>query len=300
MKSLLVGLDLTEMDANLIRYASIVTRDFDLSNVYFIHVERNLELPEKVIKEYDEVITPVDEGIRQKIDDEVDKYFNPGVTVDVHISVKEGNPVEKILRYSKIKNVDIILLGRKVKLRGSGVVTNSITRKSPCHLLLVPEDLKVTRIKKVLVPVDFSEHAARALDLAVEFANKEKAKVTCVNVYSVPAGYSKIGKTYEEFADIIHGHSKRDFADFISKYDQPIKCEFLLSDDKDYAEEIVEFVEEVQPDIVFVGSKGRTNAAVILLGSIAEKLTLKLVRTPLFVVKEKGENMNFFEALLKI
>lgn len=66
MKSVLVGLDLTEMDANLIRYASVIARDYNFTKVYFIHVEKNLELPEQVVKEYDEVITPVDEGIEQK------------------------------------------------------------------------------------------------------------------------------------------------------------------------------------------------------------------------------------------
>jgi hypothetical protein len=125
------------MDVNLIRYASLLTRDLDLNSIYFIHVARNLELPEGVIKEYDEVLAAVDEGMHQRISEEVAKNFNPGTAATTHISVKEGNAVEKILRYSKIKNVNLILLGRKEKQNGSGVITNTtIARKSPCHLYL--------------------------------------------------------------------------------------------------------------------------------------------------------------------
>jgi hypothetical protein len=71
----------------------------------------------------------------------------------------------------------------------------------------------------VLVPVDFSKHSTLALEQAMELANNEQAHITCVNVYSVPSGYSKTGKSYEEFAEIILNHSKKDFASFISKYD---------------------------------------------------------------------------------
>jgi nucleotide-binding universal stress UspA family protein len=79
-----------------------------------------------------------------------------------------------------------------------------------------------------------------------------------------------------------------------------IECQFVLSEDEDYADELVDFINSYQPDLIFVGSKGHTNASVLLLGSVAEKLAMKLGKTPLFIVKQKGENLGFFEALLKI
>jgi nucleotide-binding universal stress UspA family protein len=288
------------MDANLIRYASVIARGFKFTKVYFIHVEKNLELPEKVVEDYDEVLVPVDEGIEERLKQEVDRYFDAHNDISTRISIKEGNAVEKILRYSKVKNVDLILLGRKEKLRGSGVVTDNLARKSPCSLLLLPEDTTLTSLKKILVPVDFSSHSAHALELAMALSDEQHAEITAAHIYSVPAGYTRIGKTYDEFREIILGHTRNDFKKFVSRFDRPVKSEFLLAQNEDYADVLVDFVDKFKPDIVFVGSKGRTNASVLLLGSIAEKLTNQLVKTPLFIVKQKEENLGFFEALMKI
>ena len=49
-----------------------------------------------------------------------------------------------------------------------------------------------------------------------------------------------------------------------------------------------------------MGSKGRTASASILLGSVAEKLVQANNEIPMLILKKKGENMGFFEALFKI
>lgn len=298
INSVLVGLDLTEMDDSLIRFASMICKSFKAESANFIHVAKDLELPEEVIKEYNDVLTTVDEGIKHTIQKKINEHFK--CSCNIEISVKEGNAVDKILRYAKIKNADLIILGRKQKLRGSGVVTQSIARKSPCNLFLIPERTEIKNLDKVLVPIDFSEHSHLAMEQALELADKHQATVSCVNIYDVPGGYSKIGKTYEEFAEIMLGHAKKNFERFISKYKEPVECKYILSKDHEHFNELIDYVKTEKPDIIFIGSKGRTNASVVLLGSMAEKLTKSLYDIPLFIVKRKGESVDIFEALLEI
>ena len=298
LKTILVGLDLSEMDENLIRYASLVCEGFQTEKIYFLHIAKDLELPDEVIKEYGDVLAPVDEGITTTLEKKINSNFT--ASTEVEIEIKEGNPVDKILRFAKIKNIDLLILGKKEDLEGSGIITDSLVRKSPCNLLLVPENNKSTEIKKILIPTDFSEHSHLAVRHAVHLGNYFKAVVGCVNIYDVPRGYSKIGKSFKEFAEIMLGHAKKNYENFISQFNDPVECNYILSKDHKYSDSLFEYIETSRPDIIFIGSKGRTDAAVVLLGSMAEKLTKGVKNVPLFIIKKKGESVNIFEALLKL
>ena len=44
----------------------------------------------------------------------------------------------------------------------------------------------MTEIHKILVPIDFSEHSQRALDVAVEFAKQFGAELIMFHCYELP------------------------------------------------------------------------------------------------------------------
>lgn len=298
INTILVGLDLTDMDESLISYALLMSKSYKAENVYFLHVERNLELPEEVMKDYNDVIATVDEGIRHQIEQKIKTDFPKDI--ETEIMVEEGDAVDRILRIAKIKNADLLILGRKEKLKGKGVVTHTLARKSPCDLLLVPEKKVTQLVDRVLVPIDFSEHSKLAMQLATSLAHTNQALVSCVHVYDVPTGYSKIGKSFKEFAEIMLKHAKKSYQQFIKDFDEDTECNFVLSKDHEYSDELIDYIQATRPDIVFIGSKGGSNAAIALLGSMSEKLITTIYRVPLYIAKKKGESMTIFEALLRL
>ena len=83
-----------------------------------------------------------------------------------------------------------------------------------------------------MVPIDFSRHSLMALHHAEEVANKADADVSLSHVYSVPVGYTKTGKTLQEFAEIMKKHAQNDCKTFLEKnkvkLDAP--CDFILND----------------------------------------------------------------------
>jgi nucleotide-binding universal stress UspA family protein len=167
--------------------------------------------------------------------------------------------------------------------------------------MMVPEDFKF-KLKKMVVPVDFSKHSKLVVEEALALKKENKLDLTLLNIFTVPSGYHKTGKDYDEFAIIMKGHAKIDFQEFVKRNDFPedLNCQFVLDDDDSPADKIFDFASDQKADMIVMGSKGRTGLASILLGSVAEKVVKYASDIPLMIVKEKGENMGFLKALFKM
>ena len=302
IERLLVGLDLSEMDSVLIKYTSHLAKIFQCDKIYFFHVTKSFELPDEIRKKYPDLLAPTDESISESIQKMVAIEWESEYECEKVIEVKEGNPSEQLLRWISIKEVDMLVMGRKKDLKGSGVLPGKIARVAQTSLMMVPEKAQF-ELKSMLVPVDFSKHSKLAMEQAISIAeNDSLIKISALNVYTVPIGYHKTGKSYGEFAAIMKGHAANDFREFMKRNDFPtnIDCHFILDDDDSPADKVFGFAKMQNADIILMGSKGRTGIASILLGSITEKVINYGSEIPLMVVKEKGENMGFLKALLKL
>ncbi len=299
-KIALVALDLTEMDDYIIQYTAMISKLMSLERILFVHVEKNLELPQELMEKFPDLMAPLDESIKEDIKHKVDKHFRD-TDIELDYIVREGNTINKILKISRVKNVDLIIMGRKQSLKGSGIVSSHIARISPCSLLFVTENYQM-EIKRVMVPIDFSKHSLMAIRQGQEIAEKAGAEVSLSHVYNVPVGYTKTGKSLQEFAAIMKKHAQNDCKVFFEKnsltFDAP--CEYILNENHKPADLIYGYGKKVGANLIVVGSKGRTSASAFLIGSMAEKLALKDSDIPILIVKTKGEIMGFLESLMRV
>lgn len=298
---LLVALDLTEMDEQLIQYSSHLAKFLNSEKVYFVHIAKDLELPDKVKEKYPDLMAPSDEYMTDTIEKLIEKAWTSGYECEKVVEIKEGNPSDQIMKWVDIKSIDMMIMGRKRKLKGSGIVPQKIAKVAQTSLMLVPEDFSF-KLDKVVVPIDFSKHAKLILEKALAITKDNQTSLTLVNVFRVPFGYHTTGKSYEEFSDIMKSHAVVDFNEFVERNDFPedLECEYVLDEDDSPADKIFEFASEQNADMIIMGSKGRTGLASILLGSVAEKVITYDAEIPLMIVKDKGENMGFLKALLKL
>lgn len=295
----LVGLDLTEMDQILIEKTSKMVTALGIDKIYFVHVQKDLSLPEDVIKTYPDLLSPIDEAIKKDILSKVKEWVPESVEIDV--SVKEGNPMETILRWAKIKNIDLLIMGRKIELDGQGTLAKNLAQKAPCSVLFLTEDLKIRDLEHILVPMDFSEHTYLTLSFVERLSHNFSAKISCIHLYEVPTGYYKTGKSYSEFSEIMEKNARKEYETFLAKHKLPnYDCQFILKEDDPAANYILAAAKSHQVDMIVMGSRGRTGSAAFLLGSVAEKLIQINNQTPMLILKKKGENMSFLEALLKL
>ncbi|OYX23916.1 MAG: universal stress protein [Algoriphagus sp. 32-45-6] len=297
----MIGLDLTEMDDILIKKTAAYVEFLGIEKCYFLHVAKDLEIPQEILDQYPNLIAPSDESIEAIIKNKLQELNFPK-HIEVEVFVQEGShPLDTFLRWAKLKDVDLIIMGRKEDLAGSGVLANGVAKKAPCSILLFQEKRAVIFPKKIVIPTDFSQHNHMIYAFGERIAEELQAELVPVHLVKVPHGYSKTGKSYEEFAEIMKENALKDFKKYASKHNHShLNCEILIDDERNPGEQIVEFAQKIGGDMLLLGSRGRTSSAAVILGSTAEKLIQSNKSLPMLIFKRKGETMGFFDALFKI
>ncbi|WP_190811022.1 universal stress protein [Flagellimonas sp. S3867] len=141
-------------------------------------------------------------------------------------------------------------------------------------------------MKKILVPVDFSEHSEYALEVASQIA-REKHMVICV-LHMIGLSESVLSKNeaeeYKE-AQYYMKLAKKRFKPFLDKeYLKGLKLLQLVQNYKIFSE-INAIVKELNIDLVVMGSHGVSRARDTFVGSNTEKV-VRTCEVPVLVIKQ--------------
>jgi nucleotide-binding universal stress UspA family protein len=146
--------------------------------------------------------------------------------------------------------------------------------------------ITVKEIRRILVPVDFSDHSQRALEEAIAFATTFGAEVHLLHCYPINAQaiapYGLIvPETFER--DVRMAALKRlaEWRDKVSaagcKVQEHVSAQFP-------SEAIAEMAGRQKVDLIVMGTRGLTGFKHVLLGSIAER-TIRTAPCPVLTVK---------------
>lgn len=300
-KRIMIGLDFTLIDKTLIEYAAFISKYLDPEKIYFVHVHRHLDVPDKVKKLMPELNQPMDEKLKAEMIELVQENFNNHEHYDIDYMVKEGNAFEGMLHWSEVKNIDLIIAGRKTELKGSGILPQKLARKSRCSVLFVPENVKLN-LKNVFVPIDFSENSKKSLQLAIDLVKEvaEEATIYCQHNFALPSGYYTTGKSEEEFTSIMKENAAEDYNEMIKDLETNgahISPSFILDKHGSPAILVNRSAHQRNADLIIIGAKGKTGAATLLLGSVTEKLISLDKDIPLLVHKQKEKAFNFMDLI---
>lgn len=304
IKKVLVGLDQSEMDPTLIKFASFIAKSSPTTDICFVNVIRDLNVPEEIKKKFPELAGSASIEKATYMRKIVEEHLDPSLKVNLKFITKQGMAAKKILKTAREEGIDMVVIGRKRTLKGSGVLSQRLARRVECSLLIVPESSE-PQLKKVLVPSDFSDYSIIAMEEAVAISERRdfQVEVICQNVFTVPAGYHYTGKSYEEFALIMEKNAKSDYKKFIKKIDTKavkIKPVYSLDSDEDPVEDIYQMAKKTNADSLIIGARGRTSATALFLGSMAERLIQKNFDIPVLIVRHKGRNAGLMDYLKEI
>ena len=129
------------------------------------------------------------------------------------------------------------------------------------------------KIQKILVPVDFSAHSAKAVQTAIEFAKAFSAEVHLLHAYSLPVGV--VGPyDYQIPANILgemRDSAARRIDEEVKKVsDQGVTATGMITEGVP-AQAIVDAAEQISADLIVMGTRGLTGLKHVVLGSVAER-----------------------------
>jgi nucleotide-binding universal stress UspA family protein len=148
--------------------------------------------------------------------------------------------------------------------------------------------------RRILVPVDYSEHSRHSVRVAAELAAKVGATVDLVHVSDRPTFASdgvmvrREGEEQRSLADLVRENADSDMSAFLAKLELPegAKVSHRLCNGEP-AQRLVEEARTGGYDLIVVGTHGRTGVLHLLLGSTAERL-IRLSPVPVLVIPPKG------------
>lgn len=147
--------------------------------------------------------------------------------------------------------------------------------------------------RNILVAIDGSEHAARALTEAIDLAECAHARLTIMT--SVPdasawargsAAYSA-GIDYEALARETEHEYQQVLDDAVAQIPDDVPVTKVLANGR-AGERILEQIDRGQHDLVVMGSRGRGEVRSLLLGSVSHEV-LAATRAAALIVHAPGD-----------
>jgi len=137
--------------------------------------------------------------------------------------------------------------------------------------------------EKILVPLDGSEHSIKALETAVQIANKFNGKITLIHVYSI-GGLAISPTPVRGFIEAIRKVGASILADGEKRVKaEGVQVEILLMEGH-MVEQIVMTCREGKFDLIVMGARGLSKVKEMLLGSVSDGV-IRYACCPVLIVK---------------
>jgi nucleotide-binding universal stress UspA family protein len=174
-----------------------------------------------------------------------------------------------------------------------GSVAEDVVRTVMCPVLTVRKETSVApgqAVRRILVPIDFSEPSQNALDHAKELAMTYGAEIHLLHVVEEVALPGAYGMEPISFVvpEIIQS-TETALADMVKEevgYEH-VRVESVAGYP---ATTILDYIDEHDIDLVAIATHGRTGLDRLLLGSVAEKV-VRRAACPVFTVKAYGKSL---------
>jgi nucleotide-binding universal stress UspA family protein len=133
------------------------------------------------------------------------------------------------------------------------------------------------RIQRILVPLDFSEHASAVLEWAIHLAAEHSSQVVLVHAYHPPVEFQQLEGAY--LPPDFWSNVKREAEQSLGRYAEQVRAKGLACDllvREGYPATVIEeAAAELGADLIVIGTRGHTGLKHLLLGSIAERVVQK-------------------------
>jgi nucleotide-binding universal stress UspA family protein len=169
-----------------------------------------------------------------------------------------------------------------------GSVAEQVIRHAPCSVLAVRADGEPAPFTHVLCPVDFSDSARHAVELAAALVEPGGAGIELLHVLELPVAYS--GEPFAaDFMRDLDKHAAENLDEWVvqvgSKTSVPVKARSRIG--RPGTQTLAVLDADPSFDLVVMGSHGRTGLRRILMGSVAEQV-VRHAHVPVLVARRRS------------
>lgn len=280
---IVVGLDLSTMDQYLLQYMQVLDQILEINKVTYIHNLKLGELPKELLQP-DRIAL-----IKEKIKNKLTQYFTEaGVNYDFEILVTvEGYTELAFMNLSKKISYDLLVLGNKQELEGTGALADKLVRIFPSAILLVPDTYKVP-ITTIIDAIDFSKYTVDIMNWADRFKNNSKGQKIEHSAVHISKSYMGFYPTMtnKELEKVTREDIKEKQDKWNKRYATYSDIEIVPAGERNISASLIEYARSKDADLLILGVKGTTGFKEIFLGSVANHLLHRPTRTCLLFVKQ--------------
>lgn len=273
-KRILVPVDGSHSCLHAKMFTSSIARKFN-SKVTVVHVvshefmhaelKAQYQLPHSILHKIDEAYLEAGKKIIRNAEE---MFREARISVDARLVTHE-DPAEYLLELVKNEKFDLVVIGNRADSQSEryslGSVTEKIARHAECPVLIVK---KKPKVQNLLVAVDGSKYAEKALEFAAQLAKVYSAKLALVHVeedklirLGGPQVVDCLGTVGECILKDAATKVQNIAFDKILEYGTP-------------AEIIIKIAKKANVDIVVVGSRGLSSIRRYLLGSVSDDISM--------------------------
>ena len=141
-------------------------------------------------------------------------------------------------------------------------------------------------MKKIILPVDFSDSSNKLVDYAILFAKDINAEIYLIHVAATDIGFVIGDMGFQYFPEVEENEIKYELKELNKLQErvvsQGIPCNHILKQGV-AGDTILEFTESQNGDYIVVGSHGRSGVYDVFIGSLTKEITKKS-KIPVLVV----------------
>lgn len=276
---LLIGLNGYERDVHLIRYAHMVARlrdeddDSEIRFVYLLPRRSSANVPRRAI-------------LREHMQTHFPKLSD---AAPIGCDVLKGHTLDRLSTVAADFESNMLLVGDASWPRAKCA---RLALEAPCSVWLVPPNWAPV-LRRVLVPIDFSERSARCLQAAIDLVRPfPRAKCLALHVY----------RHDTRFVDgDLEGVRRRalfeDYFAFMAGIEtDDVLVEPVFAQSHSVEREIDRAAHRYGVDLVVMSTRGRTRAASLIHPSGVER-AIRQCHAPLLVLKSSDPPLGLGGAL---
>ena len=273
-RNILVPVDDSRSCFHAKKFASLIASKFK-SRVTVVHVtthecmhpelKAQYRLPLEIMQRIEEAYLVSGKKILRKAES---LFREEGTEINSQLITCE-DPAESIIELVNDEGYDLVIMGNRAGHQSEryalGSVTEKVARHAGCTVLIAKKKMLLERI---LVAVDGSKHADRALEYAVQIAKNFRVDLALLHVEDdklIRVGGPQVLDCIGTVGECILENAARNirgvpFGKFL-KYGNP-------------AETIIKMAQKGNIDLIVVGSRGVSSVKRFLLGSVSDDISM--------------------------